>query len=78
MINTPLGQQQAPTPAYFMCGTWKPCIAPSSKDSLLKSKPMVVQAWEARKSKGQIVMVWIRVGILLGTKVSPRLAGLLS
>ena len=33
VTRTPPGQQQAPNPAYFTGGTWKPRIAPSGQQA---------------------------------------------
>lgn len=60
VTRTPPGQQQAPNPAYFTGGTWKPRIAPLG-DSRLRSLPMAVRAWDVGRSERRAVMVRIRV-----------------
>ena len=71
------GRQQAPNPAYFTDGTWKPRIAPFG-ESRLQGLSMAARAWDVGKSKRRAVMARIRIGTSSGTKVSRRPIGLTS
>ena len=75
VIRKSPGREQAPNPAYFTDGTWKPRIAPFG-ESRLQGLSMAVRAWDVGKSECRAVMVRIRVETSPGTKVSRRPTGL--
>ena len=61
---------------YFLARNAETPYCSFSEDSKLQGLPMAMRDWEVGRSEGHAVMVWIRVSMSPGTKVSPRPTGL--